>query len=401
MAKAGLARTAGEGPVLVSDPRVSRSQLLRLGLVLTLVVLVLASLRFARYDWTGSSMTLLPDSLEEEISSDCTELIGSYTTDSGRVIQPVAVDQEQYMSMVAMYRGTPVDDLQSECLYVPFVGRFAIPFVAAQLPFGEAVSLALVNLTMMMVALWAMLAALRSQGATPRVFVVVGFLFAVGWNTLMVSAEILTDPGVLAVVSVGWWLVVRRRLWWALALLAISIPVRETVLILAPVVLAAAWLQSRDGPDESERPSGLWFASLAAACVVVPVLAVSAWSQVAPEADASWDSAPSVTAFLFNLGTLSFLTVVVAGAPLFVPALLQLRNEIRRAGWFETVTRPASVGLLGVCALCLWVFVAADLSPRFLWVGFPFAASMTADWLGEGHLGALLDRVRPERLVGA
>mgnify|MGYP001825686904 FL=1 len=71
---------------------------------------------------------------------------------------------------------------------------------------------------------------------------------------------------------------------------------------------------------------------------MLPVLALSAWSQVAPEADASWDSAPSVTAFLFNLGTLSFFT---------------------------------------------------------------FAASMTADWLGEGHLGALLDRVRPERLVGA
>lgn len=387
--------------MLVADPRVDRSQFLRLGLVLTLIVLVLASLRFARYDWIGHSMTLLPDSIEEEVSSDCTERIGSYTTDGGRLIQPVAVDQEQYMSMVAMYRGTPVEDLQSECWYEPFVGRFAIPFVAAQLPFDEAVSLAVVNLTMMLVALWAMLAALRAQGTTPRVFVVVGLLFAVSWNTVMVSAEILTDPGVLAVVSVGWWLVVRRRLWWALLLLAVAIPVRETVLILAPVVLAAAWQQHRARPEESHGRSGARFVSLAAACVLVPLCAVPAWSRVGPEADASWDSAPSLTTILFNLGTFSFLTVVVAGAPLFVPALLQLRDEIRRCGLLEAVIKPASVGLLGVCALCVWVLLAADLSPRFLWLGFPFAAAMTADWLGEGHLGRLLDRVRPERLVGA
>jgi hypothetical protein len=70
MAIRDVAHTVGGEAALASEPRVDSYQFLRLGLALTFIVLVLASLRFARYDWTGYSMTLLPDSLEQVISSD-------------------------------------------------------------------------------------------------------------------------------------------------------------------------------------------------------------------------------------------------------------------------------------------------------------------------------------------
>ena len=46
--------------------------LVRLGLVLTLIVLLLASVRFARYDWAPVRLELIPDSVTREVSTDCT-----------------------------------------------------------------------------------------------------------------------------------------------------------------------------------------------------------------------------------------------------------------------------------------------------------------------------------------
>lgn len=376
------------------EPQVDRRQIVRVGVALTLIVLVLASVRFARYDWTGIPLGLLPDTVEREVSEDCTEEVGTFVTDRGRTIQPVSVDDEQYMSMVAMFRGADRGELQSECLYSPYVSRFAQPFLASLLPLDEAAALATINLLCMLIAVWAMLLALRAQGVSPRVLVAVGVLFALNWNTLFSSSVIMTDPGILAAVTVGWWLVVSRRLWAALLLVAVAVPVRETVLALVPVLLAAGFQQYRHDRDI------LRFGAYVAACLVIPVVALVGWGLLAFGADANWGSAPRLSVALFNLGTPSIVTVFIAGAPLYLPAYLQLRDRVRGTGVLRATTEPAAAGVLVATALCLWALGSADMSPRFLWVGFPFAAAMTADWLGQGHLRSLMDRLAPERLAG-
>ena len=374
--------------------------LLRLGLVLTLIVLLLASVRFARYDWTGIPLERLPDQVERVVSDDCTELIGTYETDTGRVLQPVTVDDEQYMSLVAMYRGTPRAELQSECLYSPYVGRIAQPWLASHLPFDEATSLATTNVALMVLALWAMLATLRAQRFSPRAFAVVGTLFAVNWNTLLMSSVIMTDSGVLATVAVGWWLIATRRLWWTIVFVAVALPVRETVLALVPVMMAAAYFDYRS-PGSPAHEDRARLARLVGAGALVAAAAYVMWGALSPTADASWGSKPSLSTLAFNIGTPTIITIFIAGVPLYLPAFLWMREHARTHGWFDTVVRPAAVGTLVATALCLWTLLAADMSARFLWIGFPFAATLAAHWFDDGHLRDLLDRIRPERVVGA
>ena len=162
---------------------------------------------------------------------DCTEYIRPYTTSSGRTISPVSVDEQQYLSMVDLFSGTPREDLHVTCLLAPFTSRPALPWLASQLPFDEAVSLALVNLAMSLVATWAIVFTLRAQGVRTRAIALVGLLFAVSWNTLFFSSAILVDAGAVALVAVSWLLLALRRPWWVVALLLVSYPLKAVCLL--------------------------------------------------------------------------------------------------------------------------------------------------------------------------
>ena len=389
--------------------QVTVAQVVRLGILLTLAAAVLMSVRFARFDWTGIPLEVLPDSVTVEVSDGCTEEVGSYVTSDGRTISPTTMDDEQYLAMVSQYRGVDGPELQVECLYRPYTGRFAQPWLAHLLPFDQGVSLALVNAAMLIGAVWAMLFALRSQGASPRALVFAGTFFALGWNTLLFGSVLLTDPGPLLVVSLGWLLVVQRRWLWCLALILVSIPVRETVLLLLPVLLVGIWSERAGPAGDGGGPPGvqghhrwpLGPALLSVLAVVASAVAVVLWGGVAPDADATFSTQILIDNAIRNLFSPSIVTVLLAAGPLYVPALLGWWADVRRRGPVRATVAPAPVGLAATLALLGWVMLGADLSPRFTWVGFPFAAAMCAEYLDRGGLRSLLDRVAPERLVGA
>lgn len=385
--------------------RVSAAQIVRLGVVLTLAAAVLMSVRFARFDWTGVPLELLPHSLTVEVSPECTEQIGSYVTSSGRTIAPTAMDDQQYLAMVDLYRGTPADEIQAECLYRPYSGRFAQPWLAHFLPFEEGVSLALVNATMMIGSIWAMLLALRKQGASPRATAFAGTFFALGWNTFFYGAGVLTDPGALFVVSVGWLLAVHRRWFWCLVLMLLSIPVRETVLVLLPVVLVGLWSEwtpvgaHRD--DHGSRPGRGAFVVAAVFAVAASLAAVAFWGRIGPVADATFLSEIRFEIAISNLFSPSITTVMLAAGALYLPALLRWISQVRSIGVVAATLQPAPVGLAATVLVLGWVLLGADLSPRFAWIGFAFAAAMCAEYIDAGGLRSLLDRLAPERLVGS
>jgi hypothetical protein len=391
--------------VVSNDTRegVTTKQVVRLGVMLTLATAVLMSVRFARFDWTRLSLEYLPESVTLEVSSGCTEEIGRYVASNGRVIEPVAIDDHQYLAMVQHYRGVAADELQVECFYRPYTGRFAQPWIAHLLPFDEGLSLAIVNGSFLIGAVWAMLFALKGQGVSPRSMVVVGTFYALGWNTLFSGAIIMTDPGVLGVMSLGWLLIVHRRWFWCVLLALAAIPVRESVVLLLPVVLAGLWDQHKAEPQGSKRVSGRGHYGLlltAVGVVLAVILANVLWSKVALEPAATFASQVSLQRMLWNIFTPSIFTTVVASGPLYVPAMLKWWAETRRVGLLNATLRPAPAGLLCTIGLLLWVLAGADFSSRFTWVGFPFAAAMAAEWFDAGGIRSVLDRLAPERLLG-
>ena len=177
---------------------VSGSTAVKVALLCTLGLLVVASVRFARFDWTGIPLERGKAVQERVVSEDCTEYIRPYTTSSGRTITPVSVDEQQYLSMVDLFSGTPRDDLQVTCLLAPFTSRPALPWLASQLPFDEAVSLALVNLAMTLIATWAIVFTLRAQGVRTRAIALVGLLIGCtseGRDEALRSGTTTTAPG--------------------------------------------------------------------------------------------------------------------------------------------------------------------------------------------------------------
>ncbi len=141
----------------------------RIAVVLSLLVILLASVRFARFDWSGLPLDRQPTTVVREVSDDCVERIEPYETSSGRTISPVTVDEEQYLSMVAFFRGTPADELAVTCQLDPFVRRGATPWIAHLLPGDEGVALGVVNLLSVLVATWAtVFAAARPAAPPPR-----------------------------------------------------------------------------------------------------------------------------------------------------------------------------------------------------------------------------------------
>jgi hypothetical protein len=365
-----------------TTPRVTRSTALRIALVLSLGVLLVGSVRFARFDWTGIPLERGRAVQERVVSEDCTEYIRPYTTSSGRTISPVSVDEQQYLSMVELFSGAPRDELHVTCLLAPFTSRPALPFVASLLPFDEAVSIGTVNLAMTLLATWAIVFTLRAQGAGARATALVGALFAISWNTLFFSSAILVDAGVVALVATCWWAMAARRAWWVPLLLLVSYPIKETAAVLVlPTLAVWLWGELRAGRRSTGAAAGLLAAAVVASFGSFVVSA--SWFL---DSDATWELAPSLGSFVNNvLGPVSLATFLLGTAPLFVPALLRMRDRRRQEGWRSVAMDPAAVGVAVTLALLAWVTLAADLSSRFAWVGAPYAASLAAEWFGRGR----------------
>ncbi len=364
--------------------QVSGRTTLQIALLCSLGLLLVASVRFARFDWTGLPLARGRAVQERVVSEDCTEYIRPYTTSAGRTISPLSVDDQQYLSMVDLFSGTPREDLHVTCLLAPFTNRPALPWLASLLPFDEAVSLALVNLAMTLIATWAIVFTLRAQGAGARAIALVGALFAISWNTLFFSSAILVDAGVVALVAVSWLLMAIRRPWWVAALLVVSYPLKETAAVLVLPVLAA-WLWSEVTQGRRSRSSAVACLGAGVAASALSFLVASRWFL---DSDATWELSPSIGSFVNNvLAPVSLVTFLLGTAPLYLPALLRIRDRLRGEGWRPVVLDPAVVGVVVTLALLGWVTLAADLSSRFAWVGAPFAATLAASWFEHGRAG--------------
>ncbi len=358
-----------------------------IALALSVAVLLLGSVRFARFDWSGLPLARGPVDQERVVSADCTEHIRPYVTSSGRTISPMTVDEQQYMSIVRLMDGTPEADLHISCLLAPFTNRPVMPWLASKLPVDEAVGLGLVNLAMTQIATWAVVFTLRAQGRSARSTALVGTLFAVSWNTLMFGSALLVDSGGVALVALCWLVLAVRRPWLVPVLLLVSYPLKETIaLVVLGPLLAWCWGEVKEGRRTRANAAGILAAALVAAVASVPIAHL--WS---PDSAATWPLSPSLGALINNLlSPIGLVTFVIGVAPLFLPALLVIRDRLRSTSSIETLVDPAVVGVLLTAVLVLWVTMAADLSSRFAWVGTPFAASLAAMWFESGRAGEWL-----------
>ena len=371
---------------------VDRRHLVRIGLVLSLCALIVGSVQFARYDWTGLPLQRSAPNIDRTISPRCHEQIRPYVTSSGRTISPAAIDDQQYMSMIERFRGA--DHVQVECYYAPFTDRAAVPRLASLLPFDEALSLALVNTAFLLAGVWLLIATLVAQGFGVRAVVAASALAVINWVTFVFGTTLLIESAPFAAVALAWLLMSKRRWWWTAAVIVAGVLLKETVVLALPPLWVAIATDG-DEPRGARRWAPAVVATLGAGVAYV------GRAGFGPAPDAAWPTGVDLSLLSLNLAPTGLFVLAVALVPLLVPSALWLKRRVGEVGVVAAVWDPAVVGVLGGLALLGWIMITADLSPRFFWPCFPFAATLTARWCSSGRPAQWLKRLpMPEWLIG-
>jgi hypothetical protein len=361
---------------------------------LTLALLLVGGLRFARYDYAGTSF----------FDKDH---YYSFKSDGGRVLENLNIDDAQYLSMVedfrgvdrAFYKQVPYpefadDPTATKGPVAPFINRPAIPYLSSLLPFDSPEAFATASLILLAVGLWALLDALRVQGHSAKSQFIGGALYVFSLPVLAFGAALYIDPGTVGMLMVGYWLITRRWWWAVVVFLPLSYLVKESLILLAPVA-AMAWKASG---RSFKRP----------AFVVGSVVSLAGWlvvgrvvQNLAPTPVLSYSVAPKLSVLVNNLGApVSTIFFVVGCAPVVVPALLQLWRMVEDGGWRSLLRGPASpdvVGFATVALINIYSLVGTDLTLRTGWLFWPFAISLTCRWVDST---AIAERLGPLPWLG-
>lgn len=348
--------------------------------VLTIALVIIGGLRFARMDALGTSFFAV-------------DRYYTFETDEGRELENLNIDIVQYLSMIEDRRG--VDDaFEKQVPYEefaesgdavegpvsPFIHRPALPWIASWLPLDSAAAFALTNLALVVAGLWFLVDALRVSGRSPRAQLFGAVLYTFALPVLVFTSSLYIDGGALAVFVVGYWLIARRAWWAVVAFIPLSYLVKEALLALAP---AAAWAWHLAG----HRFRSARFV-LGASIAAIGWLAVAATvSATAPDPVFSFSVLPKLSYLGGNLGNMtSTLFFVVGLAPVVVPALLLIWREVRSSGVKGLFQGASGADAVGFCTLVLinvYSIVSTDLTLRTGWLIFPFAIGLSARWLDQ------------------
>jgi hypothetical protein len=352
---------------------------------LTLLLVVLAGLRFSRMDVLGTSFF-------------ATDPYYTRVTDEGREITNLNIDIVQYLSMVEDFRGEP-DAFErhrptEEFLRTggsaeeggpvvgpvsPFIYRPALPWLASLLPMDSANAFALTNLVLVVGGLWLLVDALRRSGRSPTAQLAGGLLYTVAVPVVVFTTSLFIDGGTMAVLVLGYWLMVRRWWWAVVVFVPLSYLVKEPLLV---VGIASAWAWRTTG-HRFRDPRFITGAVVAAGGWLAVAVGVRL---TAPEPAYSFTVLPQLHFLQWNLTRPTSVVFFAIGTlPVLVPAVLFLRRRARD-GWSEllhSAAGPDIVGLGVLAAVNVYSVVSTDLTLRTGWLMYPFAIGLAARWVDD------------------
>lgn len=342
----------------------------------TIALVVLGGLRFARADVAGTSFF-------------ATDEYYTWTTDDGRFIDHLNIDISQYLALVEDFRGIdgaferqdpyPAFEATGDAVegpVEPFTHRVALPWLASLLPMDSSQAFALVNLGLLVAGLWALVDALAHSGRSPTAQALGAALYTFALPVVVYTSALFIDGGIVGLLAIGYWLVVRRWWWAVVAFFPLSYLAKESLLILAP---AAVWAWHTAGHRFSDKRF-----IAGAALSAIGVIAAAAWvGATAPDPVFSFTAMPTWQFTRWNLtNPTSAVFFLVGSSTVVVPALLGVRKLFSTGvrGAFDGPSGMDLVGFVAVVLMNAYSIVSTDLTLRTAWLIWPFAIGLAAVW---------------------
>ncbi len=276
-------------------------------------------------------------------------------------------DAAVYMAYVRHFRGED----QGENLYAPFTYRPLVPLLAAGLPFEPMTAINLVNIAALFVALFALLQILVHLGFGIRAAALGGLAFVLSFPTFYYGAIGYVDSGILCLLSLGVWAVLRDKLLGTILVLCLGASCKETIILLLPVI-AARCFRIGGGKRFVSLPA---FAGMTVGTLVLLWLA----RLFAPgPPDFVW--VPSMEWFLGNLARPR--TLISLGLSLSYPGLFALLFLFlyRRRILECPALRALSVGFVATVVLSIFALFGTHGDGRLIWLSYPFSIPLALEY---------------------
>jgi hypothetical protein len=295
----------------------------------------------------------------------------SYTTAAGHVHPDLIPDSVAYLQTADARHGGPGSDM------APFTARWLVPTIAGLLPLDAGTALRLVNLVVLIAGMACLVLLTSSWVRHPATLVVAVILFSAAVPVLQYANAYLVDAAAVGFVAIGIWAAYRLPLWAALAVLAVGVMAKETVLIL---VAFGVTLELLRGTGRRQRwgRAAAWAVTGGVAYLVAQRIGGSGRLVFVPWLPHDLHYLDLLLRANLSRGDAWILT----GLSLAVPILsVVIAAWISRRHWFRIAPSrlaPMAVGVGCAILLSAWAATAAWWDSRSAWMALPFGIPIAA-----------------------
>jgi hypothetical protein len=321
----------------------------------------------------------------------------AYTTAAAHLRSDEVPDSVAYLEMIDAHHGGPGSDM------APFTARWLVPAIAGLLPLDSGTALQLVNIALLIAGMACLVLLISGWVRHSATLVAAVVLFSVAVPVLQSAGAFYVDAAAVGLVAIGIWAAYRTPLWAALAVLAVGVMAKETVLIL---VAFGVTLELTRGSGARQRwgRAAAWCVTGGAAFLVARQVGGSSRLVFVPWIPHDLHNLDLVLRSNLARGDAWILTGLTLAVPIMsvVIAIWTARRH-----WFHiapTRLAPLAVGVGFAILLSVWAAVAAWWDPRSAWMALPFGVPLAAlliDAILERGIRSTMHDRRFRRIVGA
>jgi hypothetical protein len=286
-------------------------------------------------------------------------------------------DAPYYSGYVEYFRGYPNTALNK--IEVPFRFRFVGPLIASYLPVGKSMTAVnVLNAIALFISLWFLFLLLRSFDFEFWYSLLGCFLFTISFPVFYFGSDGTIDSQVICLMIIATYIIFNRKWWYLIPILAIGAGVKETIIIIVPVVAAYFWIRNEPWKIKSLVLILTFVVSYALIRIVLAQGSTYVWR-------------PTLANLIGNIRPRTIIGLALAfGVPGILALLYGLKFKIFTKSLPLETLFPLATGLLFSILLLIYSMWAAYADGRFLWPSNIFTVPIAVAYLREIHIRHVL-----------